>query len=333
MAVGLLWIWGSDWLVQLLARGNLQAIHHLQSAKGAGFIAGTGLALYLAIAATHRRERRLREDQRSTADRLMVSQRLEALGTLAGTVAHDFNNVVMIIRGAAEMARLEGYDPHSLPYHLQTVERAADQANQMVRQMMSFMRNSPAIYSREKMDDVVREILPVLQQAAGRGVLVELSAGADLPPVRVDRSQVERTLLNLVVNARDASAQAREKRILVTVTKKSVEHYVSFFQQAAVSGDFLVISVSDRGCGIRRDDFERIFSPFYTTKNEGEGTGLGLTSVAGVMQCHGGWVELDSEVGQGSCFTLFFPCEPAQKAAAFVTQPVLAPLERVTASI
>jgi signal transduction histidine kinase len=145
---------------------------------------------------------------------------------------------------------------------------------------------------------------------------VEISVAPGLPPVRIDRSQVERALLNLVVNARDASRQAQQKCILLSVTTRSFEDYVSFFQPAAVSGEFVVVSVRDRGCGISREDFGRVFSPFYTTKDEGNG--LGLTSVLQAMQSHGGWVELDSEAGEGSCFSLYFPLAVPQTALEFV---------------
>jgi two-component system, cell cycle sensor histidine kinase and response regulator CckA len=323
MAVGALWIWGSDWLVAFLASGSAEAVDFLQSAKGTAFVAATGVALYLGTSAVHRRLDRYSAEKRVLAEHLAVSQRLEALGTLTGTVAHDFNNMIMIIRGAAEMARLEAEYPGVRQHHLETIERAANQADQMVRQMMQFMRAMPAVYRAERLDDVVYEVLPILRQAAGRQVQVDLRAGSDLPPVRFDRSQVERTLLNLVVNARDASVDAAEKCIVIEVAARRLQQHVSRFRSEPATGSFVALSVGDSGCGIPRENLDRIFTPFFTTKAKERGNGLGLTSVANVMQLHGGWVEVESTPGQGSVFTLLFPAAPVDSAPSFERQTEL----------
>ena len=154
---------------------------------------------------------------------------------------------------------------------------------------------------------MLQDCAAILQQTVGDHAKVKLEIASPLPSIRYDASQLERTLVNLVANARDAVQASPTKLVSVTATALSLRQHHSLFKPEPVSGDFLAISVRDCGCGIGREDFARIFTPFFTTKSPGKGTGLGLTSVLRVMQSHGGWVEVDSTPGKGACFTLYFP--------------------------
>lgn len=324
MGLGLLWIWGSDWLVASLTAGDAATALAFGSVKGTAFVVGTGALLYFVLQSTRRRQEQRTQAAQRLAETAIVSQRLEALGMMAGTLAHDFNNVVTIIRAAGEMAKLDNFDPHTTPGHFETIDRAVAQAHGMVRNMMRFMRSEPEAQTVGAVDDLLRDAMPVLRQAVGRSMPIELRCTAGLPPVKFEAAQLQRALLNLVVNAREASVSAAEKRIEIQVGARRLNDYVSLFRGEPASGEFVTVSVTDAGCGIARDDLKRIFTPFYSTKKSSGGNGLGLTSVQLVLEGHGGWVEVASERGAGACFTLFLPAAlPAESAMPFVREAQL----------
>lgn len=312
--LALLWIWGSDWLAEQISSAGSVNIHLIQSYKGTAYVTATAVALYLAVSWNNRRQRRLAAEKRIVEEMLAVSQRLEALGTLAGTIVHDFNNVLAVIRGQTEVMKLEGYDASEVPHHVKAIETATIQAHQMVRELMLFMRDAPGELVEGDLGQQIRRIQPVLTQAVGRTVELTIDAPASVPTVRFDPSQVERTVLNLVMNARDALEQVRTRRINLSVATCSLKNYRSLFRPQASSGEYVQVRVQDNGCGISRENFARIFAPFFTTKAPGRGTGLGLTSVLRVMQSHCGWVEVSSTPGEGSTFTLYFPAVKAKVA-------------------
>ena len=329
LGVALLWIWGSDWVVEQLSAAGASDVHLLQSYKGTAYVVATAAALYLAVSWNNRQQRRLAAEKRIVEEMLAVSQRLEALGTLAGSIVHDFNNVLAIIRGQTEVMKMEAYDSVEVPRHVGVIETATIQAHCMVRELMLFMRDAPGDLIEGDLGQLLKRIQPVLSQAVGRTVELTFSVANDLPAVRFDTSQVERSLLNLVMNARDALEGVRGRKIALSVASCSLKDYRSLFRPQVATGDFVVLAVRDNGCGISRENFARIFSPFFTTKAPGRGTGLGLTSVLRVMQSHCGWVEVSSAPGEGSTFTLYFP---AVTEKAVVPETLTAPAPRAVMS-
>lgn len=311
LVVAVLWITGSDWLAARLAGGDVALYERLQSIKGLAFVAVLAIGLYAAIAWANAREWRLAAAKHELEETLMVAQRLEALGTLAGTIVHDFNNVIAVIRGTTGLIQMEGLATPPIAARLRQIDQAADQAEQLVRQLRLFMRNAPLTFETADLAAVVREFAPLLERAAGREVTLRTELGDALRPVRLVRSQVESALLNLVLNARDAMAAQTPRRLLISAGSRVLSRYRSPFRAEPASGEFFVLGFADTGNGIPREAQVRIFSPFYTTKAPGHGTGLGLASVLRVMQTHGGWVEVESEPGHGATFTLFFPAAAA----------------------
>jgi len=317
LGVSTAWIIGSDALVEVLAGGDLTTVHRLQMTKGIGFMVATAVGLYALVAASLARQRRQAEEMLRMEEMLSVSQRLEALGTLAATVVHDFNNVLTVIRGMTDLAALDGYDPAKVPGRIREIEKAADQATHIVKQLTHFMHNAPEAFAPGDVTAVVAGFEPMLRQALGRRVALQIVLASEpCPAVDHDRGKVEQILLNLAVNARDAMDDCEQRELTLSVGVRTLIGHVSAFHPEPISGTFVVLTVADTGCGIPRENLERVFSPFFTTKPEGKGTGLGLASVLRLMEQHRGWVEAESDLGVGTRFHLFFPGLPASASVA-----------------
>jgi PAS domain S-box-containing protein len=232
---------------------------------------------------------------------LLQSQKLQAIGRLAGGIAHDFNNILQAMRGHVELLQVEvGHDPRArgdLDVLQQSVRRASD----LTSQLLAFSRQQVLSRSVLSVDRVVDDMLPLLRRLLGGGVDLRFHrGGADLL-VRADRGQLEQVILNLCVNARDAVAG--DGRVTVSTSRRQGE-----------SGDRVALVVADDGAGIPADIRDRVFDPFFTTKGVGAGTGLGLSTVHGVVHQHGGEVTVESEVGEGSRFTVLLPLAAAEEA-------------------
>lgn len=308
LGVSSLWILGSDALVESLAGDDVAVLQRMQLVKGIGFMVATAIGLYLLVASSLARQRRQAEELRRMEEMLSVSQRLEALGTLAATVVHDFNNVITVIRGMTELAALDGCAPERMPSRMKEIERAADQAGGIVRQLSAFMHNAPQSFAPGDVAVVVQDFEPMLRHALGRRVALQLDLAAEpRPAVDHDRRKVEQILLNLAVNARDAMEEIETAELRIGVAVRTLRGHRSRFRTEPTDGTFVIVSMTDRGCGIPEAHLEAIFSPFFTTKPEGKGTGLGLASVLRLMRQHRGWVEVESRPGQGTRFDLFFP--------------------------
>ncbi len=307
LAAAVAWIWGSDAVVEAWAGGDPARVRALQSLKGTAYVTLTAVLLYGAVRWSNRRQEALAKEKRLMEDMLSVSQRLESLGNLAGSVVHDINNVLTVIHGESEILKLSGYDPAEVPPRLAAIEAATVQAHRIAHDLMQFMRSEPGKKNLGDLADEIERSLPLLRQAATKYVTVTVDIQRPVPAVLYDRSQVERALLNLVLNARDALEGRSNRTLHLTVSAVKLRDYRSLFRRDRTTGTHVVVSVADNGCGISRENFARIFAPFFTTKGPGKGTGLGLASVMSVMQSHGGWVELASEPGKGARFCLYFP--------------------------
>ena len=263
------------------------------------------------------------EAQRSELEmQLRESHKMQALGTMAGGIAHDFNNIVGAILGNVELAKADcGYNPQALESLLE-IEKAGRRARDLVRQILTFSRNEPpkryAVHAHEVMRDAERLLRVTLPPA----VELQVNAPHELPCMLADPTQVEQALFNLITNAIHALGESRGL-IRVEAALSSAEQRLC--DRLGLSlGDYVVISVQDNGPGIAPETLQRIFEPFFTTKPVGQGTGLGLAVVHGVMRTHGGAVDVVSHVGQGSIFTLYFPVSTTE----LVLPPPAAPLAK-----
>ncbi|GIX48610.1 MAG: hypothetical protein KatS3mg131_2821 [Candidatus Tectimicrobiota bacterium] len=235
---------------------------------------------------------------------LRRAQKLEALGRLAGGVAHDFNNLLTAIFGYSDLVlRHPRCDP-ALHHYVQQIIKVAERGAGLVRQLLTFSRNQPVEPTLLDLNAVVIDLSRILRRVLGEDILLDTRLAPDLGLICADRNQLEQVLMNLAVNARDAMPGDGTLRIETA----NVELDAATAQrQGAVTGPYVCLTVSDTGCGMDEATQARIFEPFFTTKAPGKGTGLGLATVYGIVKQSGGHIEVRSQVGSGSTFTIYLP--------------------------
>jgi signal transduction histidine kinase len=238
-------------------------------------------------------------------ERLQQSQRMEAIGTLAGGVAHDFNNLLTVILGNTQLVlgTLQPDDPSQL--RLVDVEKAANRAAMLTRQLLAFSRRQHLERRALNLNDTIHEIMKLLRRIIGADVEVRVIATPDLSVIFADPGQIEQVIMNLAVNARDAMPHGGK----LTIETSNIELDENYQQgyPYIIPGKYVQVSVSDSGSGIDTETQKRIFEPFFTTKEVDKGTGLGLSMVYGIIKQHEGHINVYSEVGQGTTFKIFLP--------------------------
>lgn len=258
-------------------------------------------------------------DQRRAEEQLRQAQKMEAIGRLAGGVAHDFNNLITIIGGFADCldGSFDTDDPRRTT--LQSIREAADRAAELTRQLLSFSRRAPLELSTIDVHDIVRDTAQMLGRVIGERVQVELDLHASQPWVRADRGQFKQILLNLVLNARDAMPHGG----LLVLSTRRVQAPVHPNEQPtdAADGPYLELTVTDTGVGMSAHTLAHLFEPFFTTKAPDKGTGLGLSTVYGIVTQLGGRVLAESTLGQGATFRVLLPVAPAPQGGQLAAAP------------
>jgi two-component system, cell cycle sensor histidine kinase and response regulator CckA len=262
------------------------------------------------------------------------SQKMQAIGQLAGGVAHDFNNLLTAISGHCDllMLRHDKGDPDFAD--LDQISQNANRAASLVGQLLAFSRKQTLKPRVIDLRDTMSDLAHLLNRLVGERVRLSLKHDPDLRLIRADKRQLEQVIMNLVVNARDAMPQGGEIRIETQNLHLTEE--LKRDRAAVQPGDYVVVRVIDEGVGIAPDKLTKIFEPFYTTKRTGEGTGLGLSTAYGIVKQTGGYIFCDSVVGSGSCFTLYIPshdllAEPdADEDSARRSLPAAAPATAAT---
>jgi PAS domain S-box-containing protein len=238
---------------------------------------------------------------------LSQAQKMDAVGRLAGGVAHDFNNLLTIITSYSELA-LDSVERGSpLDNKLNEILSAARRAAQLTRQLLAFSRKQTQALRVMELNPVITTITKTLNRLIGEDIELNFIAGSGLGPVRADPVQLEQILMNLAANSRDSMPQGGHLTI-ETANIHLDEEYVHRKHAVIPSGHYALITVTDDGCGIPAEDMPHIFEPFYTTKALGEGTGLGLATVYGIVKQNKGFVWSYSEVGKGTIFKIYLPC-------------------------
>jgi PAS domain S-box-containing protein len=239
-------------------------------------------------------------------EQLRQGQRMDALGQLAGGVAHDFNNILGGIMGFSDLLRRRvGRDDAAMRY-ADAITKAAERAAGLTRQLLAFARKTQAEMRTVNVHDIVHDALDLASRAFDRRIEVETRLEAEPSAIVAEPSLVQTVLLNLLLNARDAMPQGGRIVVSTTVVRLDVDEARSLSRGMA-AGDHVVVTVEDSGEGVPKEILPRIFEPFFTTKAPDKGTGLGLAAVYGIMHDHHGGVVVASEVGRGTTFRLFFP--------------------------
>ncbi len=257
-------------------------------------------------------ERQRSEDERRRLEtQLQLSQKMEAIGTLAGGIAHDFNNILFPIIGYTELA-MEDIDSEKITYtNLQEVLKAAERARDLVQQILTFSRQGERKRTPVRIQAVVKETLRLLRSTFPSTIQLRTAIRDDCGPVFADATQVQQVVMNLGTNAYHAM---REQGGTLSVALEMFDIHSPLEGQAKglVEGKYVVLDVSDTGPGIDESHLDRIFDPFFTTKAPGEGTGMGLAVVHGIVKRYGGQVAVETKPGEGTRFRVFFPMVDAE---------------------
>ncbi|MEN6489725.1 MAG: PAS domain S-box protein, partial [Smithella sp.] len=242
-------------------------------------------------------------DQERLESQLRQSQRLEAIGTLAGGIAHDFNNILGAVMGYTEMALGKPNVDDHLKRYLQHIFKASERARDLVKQILAFSRKSDEKLMPLRVSPIIKEVLKLLLATLPSTIKISQNIYSDSDTVLADPTQIHQILMNLCTNASCAIPE-KKGEIKVSLASEKIESDISF---GLDSGMYLKLAVSDTGIGMDTKTMGRIFDPFFTTKKPGEGTGLGLSVVYGIVKSYGGTITVQSEVGKGTEFCVYLP--------------------------
>lgn len=260
-------------------------------------------------------------EQRRLEEQLRHQQRLDSVGTLAGGLAHDFNNLLQVILGHTSLALDSGKMDLVTSAHIEQVRGAGQRAATLVSQLLAFSRRQTLHPEDLSLNDVVGDLLKMVSRVLGADIRLEFTPGHHLGTVRADRGMLEQVLMNLCLNARDAMPDGGA--LVIETENVVVDQDYCVLHPWARTGRFVLLTVTDTGCGMDRVTLERVFEPFFTTKEAGRGTGLGLAMVYGIVKQHEGMIQAYSEPGRGSAFKIYLPL--VERSAAAVGPKVETP--------
>jgi two-component system cell cycle sensor histidine kinase/response regulator CckA len=259
-------------------------------------------------------------EHRRLEDQLRQSQKMESIGTLAGGISHDFNNILTAIIGYGSILRMKMKSDDPLLHNVEQILASADRAATLTQGLLAYSRKQVLNPQPMNLNEIIRKVERLLMRLIGEDIELKMILSDKEMTVLVDACQVEQVLMNLATNARDAMPDGgylfieTERALLDDMSAKAYD--------LAKPGTYAVISVTDSGMGMDEKTRERIFEPFFTTKEAGKGTGLGLATVYGIVKQHNGTIEVESEIGKGSTFRIYLP---AQQAAARAMPPIELP--------
>ena len=266
-----------------------------------------GPSLHRALREVDERTERKRAEEalRESEHQLRQSQKMEAVGRLAGGIAHDFNNLLTIIMGYSQVLLKELGSDHSLAGDIRETQKAVTQAALLIRQLLAFGRRQVLDPKVIDLNSVVENLQGMLGRLLGEDIKLIARTDPSLGQVKADQSQLEQVIMNLAVNARDAMPEGGS----LTIETANLEISQASWRDnpSLQPGRYVTLAVSDTGCGMNPETQAKIFEPFFTTKEEGRGTGLGLATVHGIVKQSGGSIEVASQPGRGTTFTVYLP--------------------------
>jgi PAS domain S-box-containing protein len=245
------------------------------------------------------------EEKDILQEQLHQALKMESIGRLAGGVAHDFNNMLQAILGNAELAMNYIPEINKGRENLEEIKKCADRSADLTRQLLAFARKQTVTPKVLNLNDAITGMLKMLHRLIGEDITLKLIAEANICKIKVDPSQIDQILVNLCINARDSITGVGT---LTIETKNSlIDDGYCKKNPAAIIGEYVSISITDTGCGIKKEIIDNIFEPFFTTKDTGKGTGMGLATVYGICKQNNGFIQTNSELGIGTTFTIFLP--------------------------
>jgi len=277
--------------------------------------------------------REAEEENEKLQAQLLHSQKMESMGRLAGGVAHDFNNMLGVILGYSQMALLATPAEDSRHGQLRQIEEAARRSADLVGQLLAFARKQTIAPRVLELDETVQSTLKMLRRLVGEDIRLVWTPGVGSGKVKVDPSQIDQVLANLVVNSRDAMPGTGTITLETGSFVCGESSALGKANPDARPGEYFSLTVKDTGAGMDAETLERIFDPFFTTKETGRGTGLGLATVYGIARQNGGFVEVRSELGKGTAFSVYFPRFEGEEAAEGTDESDFSPMSRGTETI
>ena len=264
-------------------------------------------------------------DRQNLEQQFFQGQEMQAVGQLAGGIAHDFNNLLTAMIGFCDLLLQRHSHTDESFGDIMQIKQSANRASNLVRQLLAFSRRQTLQPRVISLTDVLADLSAMLRRVLGDTVSLRMSHGRDLGAVRVDQTQLEQVVINLAVNARDA--MSGKGSLVIQTSNVHLDVQMHRDAETIPAGDYVRIEVADTGAGIAPENLARIFEPFFTTKPLGVGTGLGLSTVFGIVKQTGGFLFVDSTLGEGTSFTIYFPrvAQPADSAAAAAGDAEVAP--------
>lgn len=242
--------------------------------------------------------------KRRAEEQLLRAQRMESIGTLAGGIAHDLNNVLSPILMSVEMLQLKNQDPEFAKW-LEVIRKSSERGADLIKQVLTFARGMEGKRVSVQLKYLVKDIVKVIAETLPKTISVEYRVASDVLPILADATQVQQVLMNLCVNARDAMSDGGT--LTISLENVRIDESVAKLNPEAEVGDYVLLSVADTGTGMSTEVKNRIFDPFFTTKEVGKGTGLGLSTTLSIVKGHDGFVNVYSEPGRGTRFSVYFP--------------------------
>jgi signal transduction histidine kinase/DNA-binding response OmpR family regulator len=268
--------------------------------------------------ASSRINRQARENEQ-LQEQVMQSQKMESVGRLAGGVAHDFNNILSVIIGFSEMTLKELPEGTTVKDNIQTIHGAGERAAALTRQLLAFSRKQVLEVQATKIHSVIGNMMKMLKRLVPANVTFEFNSQLQDQMILADTAQLEQILLNLVVNARDAMPGGGS--LTIKTEEERIDKKSAMGNENIEPGLYILLSVTDTGTGMKQEVIEKIFEPFFTTKGVGKGTGMGLSTVFGVVKQHKGHIVVNSELNKGTSFIIYFPVAEGVTEAAVVDTP------------
>lgn len=248
-------------------------------------------------------------EKKRTEEHLLRAQRMESIGTLAGGIAHDFNNILSPILMSVDMLALESRDAETMRW-LEIIRENGERGAELVRQVLTFARGMEGERISVQLKHIIKDSIKILSQTLPKSIVLQYDIAPELKTIEADPTQIHQVLMNLAINARDAMPNGGE--LTVSASNVHLDEHYAMINIDAEQGDYVLLTVTDHGTGIAPDIQKRIFDPFFTTKDFGKGTGLGLATAQTIVKSHGGFINVYSEPGRGTKFSVYLPAAKSE---------------------